>query len=266
MIDETREEQAILYVFGQLEAVATERFTAELRNDPELRDLVEELEAATAQLAHAAPPRLPPAALKARLLGEIRRGASKLVPFPPRRSALPWALAAALAVTAGLLWNERRQLADERAAQMRELLTLRDSSTRIRDSLRAELAALNKQIAGLRQRDALASVKIATLRSQVDAYARALAVVVWDGSTQRGVLKLENFPKAGAGKDYQLWVIDPQKKAPVSAGIVPVGPDGLARIAFAPEQPVGAGEKFAISLERAGGAPAPQGQIVVLGN
>jgi len=52
----------------------------------------------------------------------------------------------------------------------------------------------------------------------------------------------------------------------VSAGVVPVGSDGLARIAFAPAQPVGAGEKFAISVERAGGAPAPQGQIVLLGN
>lgn len=263
MIDETREEQAVLYVFGQLEAVDTERFTAELRSNPELRAYVDEIEATSAQLAHAAPLCAPPAALKARVLGEARRTSSNIIAFPPRRSALPWALAAALAVTAGMLWNEQRQLAQERGA---EILALRQSSTQTRDALRTQVATLNKQLADLRQRDTLASMKIATLRAQVDTYARALAVVVWDGNAQRGLLKLDNFPRPAAGKDYQLWVIDPQKKAPVSAGIVPVGADGLARIAFVPEQPVGTGEKFAISVERAGGAPAPQGQIVVLGN
>ena len=273
MIDEAREEQAVLYVFGQLDAVETQRFAADLRNDPELRGLVEELEATSAQLAHAAPLQAPPPSLKARILNEARRGSSNIVAFPPRRSALPWALAAALAVTAGILWIEQRQLTADRNAQLRELVAVRESSSRIRDAFRAQLAnqtnqvdSLNRQLAELRQRDALASVKIATLRAQVDTYARALAVVVWDASAQRGVLKLDNFPRPAPGKDYQLWVIDPQKPAPVSAGVVPVGPDGLARIAFAPTQPVGTGEKFAISVERAGGAPAPQGQIVVLGN
>jgi hypothetical protein len=131
---------------------------------------------------------------------------------------------------------------------------------------KAEIAAIQKEVAALRERDALASVKIQTLNSQVDAYAKALAVVVWDDNTQRGVLKLDKFPQAGEGKDYQLWVIDPNKKAPVSAGIIPVAQNGVARMPFKPADHIDAAQKFAISVERKGGAPAPAGQIVVIGN
>ena len=91
--------------------------------------------------------------------------------------------------------------------------------------------------------------------------------IIWDEKTQSGVLKLEKFPQAAAGKDYQLWIIDPNKKTPVSAGVVPVGQNGSAHVPFKPADRVDAAQKFAISIERAGGAPAPTaGQIIELGN
>ena len=272
MIDETRQEQAALYVLGGLDAAEAERFSAELRNDAELQAFVAELEDATAQLAHDAPPRTPPPALKQRVLAEI--GVSKkIVAMPLRLSWIPWAAAAALAINCGLLWMERQQSTNDRVAAFRDLAAAREDVAKQRaanedESVRraAQVAAIQKEVADLRARDALAAVRIQTLSAQVDAYSKALAVVVWDDNTQRGVLKLDKFPKAAAGKDYQLWVIDSKKTLPVSAGIVPVGADGVARIAFKPVDRIDALQKFAISIERAGGAPAPAGQIVALGN
>jgi anti-sigma-K factor RskA len=80
------------------------------------------------------------------------------------------------------------------------------------------------------------------------------------------VIKLANVPRAAAGKDYQLWIIDPKYPNPVSGGVVPVGADGLARVSFAPERSVKSADKFAISIEQEGGVPVGSGPIVLLGN
>jgi anti-sigma-K factor RskA len=117
----------------------------------------------------------------------------------------------------------------------------------------------------LRDRDSLAKVKIATLSSQVEAYSKATAVIVWDAEKQHGVVKLTNVPQAGAGKDYQLWVIDPKYPVPVSGGLVPVNAEGIARVSFAPDRPISKADKFAISVEPAGGVPKATGPIVLLG-
>ena len=135
-----------------------------------------------------------------------------------------------------------------------------------REQLQREVAALRSEALDLRTRDAFSKMKIATLTAQDEAYAKAAAVVVWDAGKQRGIIKLHNFPRAAAGKDYQLWVIDPNYPQPVSAGLVRVGDDGAARVEFAPEHTVRSADKFALSIEREGGSPAGAEPIVVLGN
>lgn len=162
---------------------------------------------------------------------------------PPSSSLgfLPWAVAAGFAITAFAFWSERGELVKEAA------------------SLRAEALAL-------RTRDAFSQMKIAPLTAQDGAYAKGSAVVVWDAEKQRGAIQLTNFPRAAAGHDYQLWIVDPKYPQPVSAGLVPVGDDGLARVTFAPAHAIRSAEKFLVSIERAGGAPAPGGPVVMLGN
>jgi len=283
MIDETREEQAALYAMDRLEPAERAEFEGALQNDAELRALVAELEETAAALAHSAPLHLPPPELKARVLaatlGETpaptgRPSMSRTVHW---REYLPWAVAAMFALSTVVFWMERRQLSADRGMVVRDFVILEQNAATETAALRRELAnlqqrqtteigALQAELAAMRERDAFSSMKIATLTAQVDVYARALAVVVWDAKAQQGFLTLEKFPAAGAGKDYQLWVIDPAKKTPVSAGIVPVSATGVARIAFKPEQPISAVDKFAISVERTGGSPAPQGQIVLLGD
>jgi anti-sigma-K factor RskA len=153
-------------------------------------------------------------------------------------SILPWALAAGFAITTAALWMER-------------------------DQMRKEVSALEQDAKGLRDRVALSNVRIATLSAQVDAYAKASAVVIWDPEKQHGVIKLANLPPAESGKDYQLWVIG-QKRAPVSAGVVSVSAEGAARVDFKPGQPIKA-DQFAISVEPTGGVPEPTGPIILAG-
>ena len=153
---------------------------------------------------------------------------------------LPWALAAGFAVTTAAFWMERSQL-------------------------QQETVALQTRIHDLSERDTVSQLKIALLSAQVDAYAKASAVIVWDPQKQRGILKLANVPKPESGKDYQLWVIDPKYPQPVNGGLVPVSSDGLARVSFTPDQPISKAVKFAISVEPAGGVPKATGPIILLG-
>lgn len=250
MIDETKQDLAVEYVFGTLDSHAAVAFERELQADAELRAFTDELRESSAALAHGAPPVPLPPALREKVIASVRgeavAPAVPLAPSQPQPSAgfgfVPWAIAAGLAITAAALWTERTQL-------QKELISARDEALE------------------LRNRDEFAQIKIATLTAQNDAFGKGSAIVVWDAEKQQGVVKLAGIPRAAAGKDYQLWVLDPKNPAPVSAGVVPVGTDGFARVSFTPVQKIrSADNKFAISVERTGGAPAPAGPIVFVGN
>jgi anti-sigma-K factor RskA len=252
MIDETKQDLAAEYVLGSLDPRAAGAFEAELQTDAELRALVDELQASAAALARTAQPVPLPPALREKVLASVRGEATTTVssttaavpPAPPRSSGLgflPWAVAAAFAVTAAALWMERDQLSQE-------------------------VTALKKEALELRNRDDLLKVRIATLTAQNEAYAKSTAVIVWDPVKQQGVLKLSGLPRPAEGKDYQLWIIDPKYPKPVSGGVVPVGENGLARVSFTPERSVKTADKFAISIEQEGGVPVGAGPIILLGN
>jgi anti-sigma-K factor RskA len=153
---------------------------------------------------------------------------------------VPWTIAAGLALTAGTFWYEAR--------------TFRDG-----------LATAQRELVDLRTRDSLATTRIATLTSQVAAYEKAFAVVVFDAQKQKGLVKLERFPSPAAGKDYQLWVIDPADGKPVSAGVIKPPEGGVTRAAFTPERRMPSADTFAISVEPAGGSPEPRGEVILVG-
>lgn len=239
MIDEMLQDDAGLYVMRMLPPDEVAAFEKRLSSDSELRAFVSELEGAAGHLAHAAPVKAPPPDLKSRILSDIRHEV-RVVPMSmtQRYTWIPWAIAAGLAIAAVMGWQQ---------------------AGIYRSQNRAQEVALNE----LRSRDALSTVRIATLNSQVAAYQKALAVVVFDAEKQRGLVKL-NIPKAAPNKDYQLWVI-PASGKPVSGGVVPVGDDGLARVSFKPTQPVKDIGAFAISVEPTGGSEQPAGEIIMVG-
>ena len=79
------------------------------------------------------------------------------------------------------------------------------------------------------------------------------------------MLKVSQLAMPASDKDYQLWLIDPQYKSPVSAGIFAMDPaTGEAHVKFKTDKAIDTIAKFAISLEAKGGMPEPHGPIVML--
>jgi anti-sigma-K factor RskA len=281
MIDEHQEEMAALHAFDLLDGEDRERFMAELARSPELQRLVAELRLAGTSLAHAAPEAEPPAELKARVLAsasalERETGLAEddlsTGNFVPFRGLIPWLVAACIAVAA--VWSQRLYVASESEnAALREQkriaqLALEQTSTQLADARKLliqsgrEIAELS---ANLMAEGDLAHFKIATLASMLGNSPAALAVAVWDPTREEGVLAVSKLPAPASEKDYQLWVIDKQYPAPVSGGVFVVDPvTGEAHIVFRADKPVHSIAKFAVSLERKGGAQSPQGPIVLL--
>jgi anti-sigma-K factor RskA len=230
MIDEAKQGIAIDYVLGELSSTEAAAFEEELATNQELRDFTRELADGFASLALTAEAVRPPPDLFSRILAKVNPAKrSKLILV----SFLPWALAACLAI--GLL-----------------LLGLEDFRTKAK-------------VAELSRRDILAHLQIASLQAQVSAYAKASAIVVWNAQRQNGLVRLEELPASEPGHDYQLWIIDPSQKTPVSAGIVPVETGNAATVEFRPVHPVTTAAKFAVSIEKAGGSSVPEGQIILVG-
>lgn len=265
MIDEHLEEQASLYVLGALDAEETRTFEAAMRRDPELQGLVTSLRTASDAMAGTAPSVKPPAELRQRILDQIENRAheEKIVRLPAsspgNQSAvwLPWALAACLAIICGLLVLHQTRREDEFNTQFAGL-------NQTIATLQAATNDLHAVVADLTQKNELAKIRIAVLDSQVPD-SKAVAVTLWDNEKQDGVLVVQKLPELGPDKDYQLWVIDPSVENPIDAGVFSVDAAGNQRAVFKTKSLVKAANKFAVTVERKGGVPKAQGQMVLLG-
>jgi anti-sigma-K factor RskA len=257
MIDELKQDMLVQYLLNEVDSSTAEKIRTDLESDAELLAFVREMEDTFASMAYTAPPLEAPVGLSRRIVqleGNAPKGSS-----PEPRSkiiwlVLPWALAACLAIACVVLSLERTRLQKETERAGQELQTLQQKN-----------AGIEEELASLQKKNVLAEVKIATLKAQVAAYETASAVVVWDVSQKNGLLQLDKLPPPAPGKDYQLWVIDPKIPKPVSAGVLAVPNDGLIRTSFHPVAPIESAAAFAISVEKTGGAPEPQGQIILVG-
>jgi anti-sigma-K factor RskA len=182
MIDERMEEQAALYALDDLEGEEKSAFEAELAGDEELRRLVDELRETVASLAHTAPPRVPPPELEQRILGAIRSEPVR-PQFAARRTWIPWAAAAALALFCAVLASQRADLGRQLASTKEEIGRLssdRDRAARLLaekqreiadaqtavERLRSEREELVQQVARWREREEALRVQNITLAEQ----------------------------------------------------------------------------------------------------
>jgi anti-sigma-K factor RskA len=145
-----------------------------------------------------------------------------------------------LGLSALWLWNDRE-------------ISLRDNAR-----LRAEIDKLGSD-------NSLADLRIASLEGQLEQYKGTRAVVVWNQSKHEGQIQLTNLPATGEGKDYQLWIVDPAHKNPISAGLIQRNADGTANVRFQPVQLIREASAFAITLEKTGGVEVAEGPVVVVG-
>jgi anti-sigma-K factor RskA len=272
------DENASLYALDLLEGDERAAFEAELQRDPDLRHLVDELRETSALFAFTAPAASPSPFLRERVLASAAAARAPVPTVAPVRtwSAVAWAAAAGFALVAAYAsWDARalrQELGAERAvsseiqaeASARAERTAQEAVA-LRERLDQERALAGQIITELRRQADVAELKVASLASLLGQSPEAQAIAVWNPLTQEGVLTVVNLPGLETGKDYQLWLIDPQYDIPVDGGVFRVDPaTGEARVTFRPGRPVAAVDKFAVSLERAGGVPKAEGPMVLI--
>jgi hypothetical protein len=169
-------------------------------------------------------------------------------------AAFAAAVVVLLAVTSLLLWSQNRTLSAEVA--------------RLYDRLRetqSEMAGQREQLASARDVNELLSApgaRFAELAGKNPA-PQAHAMLAYDRATGRAVIMATGLPPAPAGHAYQLWLIADKK--PLPGGTFRTDAEGRARMSD--RLPANVGQPtFAVTLEREGGVPAPEGEVYLLGS
>ena len=292
MKHEEHKEVLALAALGALEGREQETLEAHLAACGECRAELRSLSDAAALLALADSPVAPPPELRSRLLAEIKttrqeggasatgtdgardadaKPASNVVQFDAARresrrglmvsrpALLFGSLAASLAIAVlGLslltLWQRNTRMQGELASLSRQL-----AETRARlDSTNTELARARDEAQLLGAPDSrmteLAGTEVAS---------GARARLTFNETTGEAVLVAAKLPPAPAGKAYQLWYIADGKPLPGSVFTTDVSGRGELRSSIPPEGRRAA--VFAVTLEPAGGRPAPSGDIYLKG-
>ncbi len=203
----------------------------------------------------------PPPHLRSRVLAAAAAASQASAPRVARAATttLPWWLTAAASIAAlgfGLQWwNTARKLEMAESALQ---------------SVRQQLATATSQVASARnatdraqeQLDILAArdVVLVNLAGQAPAPG-ASGRVYW--SPSRGLaFAATDLPPLAEGRVYQLWVVT--EGAPISAALITPDGNGAAR-ALVPGVGGVQPKAFAVTVEPAGGVPAPTGAMYLLG-
>lgn len=250
-------ELAAVYALGGLDGDDRARFEALLgAGDAEataaLRDFEATLVELAAESAEAAPPSVK-AALMERIAAEGRAESPSAIgtPFRWRRALWPavWAAVMAAGIAAIVVG-----LAVSAGYEKRLHALAREAA-----ALKAEVAR-EQQILAMLGDPGTAIVALSGREPAPTARAR----MIWNAPVG-GLLVAAGLPPAPAGKAYQLWVIV-GKNPPVSAGVFTVDAKGTGSLRVPPLTGVGKVDVFAVTLEPAGGLPAPSGQMYLAGN
>jgi anti-sigma-K factor RskA len=267
----TREEDFDLYVLGSLEGDEKQAIESHLAACADCARKLAAARGRVAAISFAAPRVEPSAAVKDRLLRQVRaelqapsRAPSSATaparkptrefvpPEPPRGAAGRWLFAIlapaciALLIATVILWRENKRLekqlavlgsavdrAEKQLADTQEMLHLYSS----KDTIKVALAPKPGMIKG---------------DGEV-MYNEKMGLLMYDGW----------IAPSPDDKSYQLWVV-PMDGKPISAGVFnPATSDTAHWMAKVPEGI--APKMFAITLEPAGGMPQPTGPMVLVG-
>jgi anti-sigma-K factor RskA len=268
-------EQAALYVLGALAPQERMAFESHLTTCVECSAEVRSLAVVPALLAQTVPQVDPSRTLREQVLRSAGGGANvRLMPATPDHSNVsqtrdipgtalgPWlAAAASLALTVGLgvYAMELRGRVGDLESRLRDALARADASERqIADTRRAATDA-ESRVALLAAPD-LTRVDLAGQKMAPQASGRGY----W--SRSRGLMfTASNLPPLPAGRTYQFWVLTAQTP-PISNGWL-LMPDASGRVTAVFDTPVDLPKPaaMAVSIEPAGGVPAPTGDLYLVG-
>jgi anti-sigma-K factor RskA len=253
-------EQSGLYALGMLTGEERLAFESHLRSCPSCAAEVADARAAADALALAVPAVDPPPSLRARVLSSATGVPAREPARTSWRRSVPYGLAAAASIAAvalGLYVLTLRARVSVLEAQLRSARAAAGTLEGQLVSLRAD-AELGRSSAFILAAPDLRRVDLGGQAPATQASARAF----W--SPARGVvLAARGLPALPRDRVYQLWMVT--ETAPVSVALLPsTRSDGS--IAVAPPPPVtGRVVALAVTLEPAGGVPAPTGPKVLVG-
>jgi anti-sigma-K factor RskA len=226
-----------------------------MRADPELKQFVAGLTAATGALAGAVPLTEPPPQLRAKILAQVGEQ-QKTISLPEQKTGfsfwLPWSLATCLAMLCVLLFAQDSRLREAVGNQAQQISNL----NQLAQSLQSATNLLQQTVVALQETNRLASLRIAMLDSLLADAPKAIAVSLWDNEKQSGVLVAQHLKTLAADRDYELWVMD-ENQIPVAAGVFHLDANGTARLDFKPSRAIKTAGKFCVTTEVKGGVASP---------
>lgn len=98
-------------------------------------------------------------------------------------------------------------------------------------------------------------------------FERVTGDVIWNDQLQQGYMRLANMPvNDAAARQYQLWIVDPDRDAePVDGGVFDiVASTGEVWVPIDAKLPVSEPTVFAITLEQRGGVVVSEGPLIVV--
>ena len=246
-------DQPAPYVLGTLTPAERQAFEAHLAQCATCAAEVRSLTPVAAALAQLATPAEPSAAVRAQLMAAI-------APLPSRFQ-LSWLAAAAsivLAVMLGAYAVQLRARVSGLESRLRDATMRADASERQVAEVRRTAFEAQSRVAVLAAPD-LARIDLAGQPVAPSASARAY----WSRS-QGMVFTALNLPAPPPGRAYQLWVITAQP-APISAGMLTLDANGRVNARFDTPPDIPRPVAMAVTLEPAGGVPAPTGDKYLVG-
>jgi anti-sigma-K factor RskA len=243
-----------VYAVGALDGEDLARLEAHLAEGcPDCARILRESEEALARIAVTGPRESPPAHVKDELLARLQTTAPR--PRPVARRWLPWAAGVAAAMLIGAALSAgfvAARYETKLGVMAREMAAMRERVTRQEQALREQLRVYASVVDLLRD----PNTKVVTLRGTGPS-PQALGRVVWNEATG-GHVFIANLPPPPEGKAYELWTITAGTPRP--AGVFATDASGKGSH---PVPPAGKVDVFAVTLEPAGGVPAPTGPIVL---
>lgn len=244
-------ERAELYAVGALDGEELREFEAHLAAGCALcEERLGESRDALVHMATSLEPVAPPPRIKAELTNRI---GSKTPPLSEdrRRFSWSWPVSVGALAAAGLVlvlsWNlivTRNEL---------------EKTKRERDALFQE-ATVNKEV-----KELLSDPKVRVINLQgKPPSAGAQALLLWNASTRKGILLTIGLAQTPAEKAYELWGLTGSEPTP--AGVFTVNEQGQVVFRLPKLQESKPFDKFAVTLEPAGGVPQPTGPIVLVGS
>jgi hypothetical protein len=267
------EELASLYVLDRLDPPERAAFEARLGREPDLAELVRDLETALSRGVRALPQHEPSAGVLVRIEAAIDRqlAAPAHRPTPLWATVARWGIAAVIAVGIGTIAVQEWRRGPAARAEPYVLIVGLD---------RAHSTLARLPLAGPPGNSDARFIQLASLAQQywetpADLPAPVAAdgregggYAVFDPGTNQGFIAIRRMPAAADGTRYHLWVIDTVSGQAREAGALPAAGSGggLYFFSVSPDQAMAPDRlDFSVTAEAAsdGVLSRPRGRVVL---